>query len=101
MKDAALEICPREKCPKKTWGKGRVKRVMGSGAGIIFKGSGFYITDYRSDKYKEAAKKDTAPAPASTAAAATTTSEAKTVSKTVESSSPKKETKPKPSGSGS
>jgi hypothetical protein len=29
---------------------------------LLFKGSGFYITDYRSDKYKEAAKKDSAPA---------------------------------------
>ncbi len=38
-----------------------MKRQLGTGAGLIFKGSGFYITDYRSDKYKEAAKKD-APA---------------------------------------
>jgi predicted nucleic acid-binding Zn ribbon protein len=36
--------------------------MIGSGAGIIFKGSGFYITDYRSESYKEAAKKDAAPA---------------------------------------
>ena len=40
------------------WGHGPVKRQLGTGAGLIFKGSGFYITDYRSDKYKEAAKKD-------------------------------------------
>jgi predicted nucleic acid-binding Zn ribbon protein len=39
-----------------------VKRLLGTGAGLIFKGSGFYITDYRSDSYKEAAKKE-APAP--------------------------------------
>jgi predicted nucleic acid-binding Zn ribbon protein len=35
-----------------------VKRLLGSGAGLIFKGSGFYITDYRSEGYKAAAKSD-------------------------------------------
>ncbi len=40
--------------------KGKVKRLLGTGAGLIFKGSGFYITDYRSQSYKEAAKKDSA-----------------------------------------
>ena len=42
----------------KKWGKGKVKRAIGAGAGLIFKGSGFYITDYRSENYKQAAKKD-------------------------------------------
>jgi len=42
----------------KTWGKGKVKRLIGAGAGLIFKGSGFYITDYRSEGYKSAAKSD-------------------------------------------
>ncbi len=56
--DKALTTCPKDQCGRKTWGKGKVKRVIGAGAGIIFKGSGFYITDYRSEKYKEAAKKD-------------------------------------------
>lgn len=41
------------------WGEGKVKRLVGAGAGLIFKGSGFYITDYRSQKYTEAAKKET------------------------------------------
>ena len=40
-----------------------MKRLIGTGAGLIFKGSGFYITDYRSDSYKEAAKKDAPAAP--------------------------------------
>ena len=57
----SLEVCPKELCAQKTWGKGRVKRAISGGAGLIFKGSGFYITDYRSEKYKEAAKKDSAP----------------------------------------
>src|SRR5436190_23376528 len=58
MKDNPLKICPRELCAQKRWGKGKVKKLMSTGAGLIFKGSGFYITDYRSEKYKEAAKKD-------------------------------------------
>jgi predicted nucleic acid-binding Zn ribbon protein len=37
-----------------------VKRLIGLGSGLIFKGSGFYITDYRSDSYKAAAKQDSA-----------------------------------------
>jgi putative FmdB family regulatory protein len=53
-----LAVCSKEVCQQKRWGKGKVKRAISGGAGLIFKGSGFYITDYRSDKYKEAAKKD-------------------------------------------
>jgi len=57
----ALTICPEADCGQKTWGKGKVKRAISGGAGLIFKGSGFYITDYRREKYKEAAKKEAAP----------------------------------------
>src|SRR5262245_46366261 len=63
--DEPLTICPKELCGLKKWGKGKVKKVIGAGAGLIFKGSGFYITDYRSEKYKEAAKKESAPATSS------------------------------------
>ena len=45
-----------------------MKRLLGTGAGIIFKGSGFYQTDYRSSSYKEGAKKE-APASTTTPAA--------------------------------
>src|SRR3954471_13245724 len=58
--DNALTVCPPDLCHMKKWGKGKVKRMISAGAGLIFKGSGFYITDYRSDSYKEAAKKDSA-----------------------------------------
>ena len=58
MKDKALVVCPKEVCPKKSWGRGPVKRAISAGAGLLFKGSGFYITDYRSEGYKKAAKKD-------------------------------------------
>ena len=61
MADESLKTCPKEKCQQKKWGKGKVKRVIGSGGGLIFKGSGFYITDYRSANYKEGAKKDAPP----------------------------------------
>lgn len=71
MKDDALTSCPKEKCVKPRWGKGKVKRLLGTGAGLIFKGSGFYTTDYRSENYKAGAKSDT-PASASTAAPAST-----------------------------
>ena len=58
MKDEPLATCPKELCRQKTWGKGKVKRQLGTGAGLIFKGSGFYITDYRSEGYKSAAKSE-------------------------------------------
>ena len=58
IKDEPIKTCPKEKCGLKTWGKGKVKRAIGAGAGLIFKGSGFYITDYRSESYKQAAKSE-------------------------------------------
>jgi putative FmdB family regulatory protein len=48
---------PLRKCPK--CGKSKLKRLIGTGAGVIFKGSGFYETDYRSDNYKAGAKAET------------------------------------------
>ncbi len=68
------------------WGEGKVRRLIGTGAGLIFKGSGFYITDYRSEGYKKAAQSESsaaAPAaPATTPApTATTPAPAKTESK--------------------
>jgi putative FmdB family regulatory protein len=65
MRDEPLQECPKELCRLPKWGHGKVKRLLGTGAGIIFKGSGFYITDYRSKAYQEAAKKE-APASAAT-----------------------------------
>ena len=78
MKDDALKTCPKEFCQRKTWGKGTVKRQIGAGAGLIFKGTGFYITDYRSEGYKTAAKSDTA---SSEKAKSETKTEAKSESK--------------------
>jgi hypothetical protein len=50
MKDEPLSRCP--KCD------GPVKRLISGGAGLIFKGSGFYLTDYRSDSYKKRAREE-------------------------------------------
>src|SRR5919109_2995185 len=57
MRDEPFRECPKELCRLSKWGHGKVKRLLGTGAGIIFKGSGFYATDYRSDSYKESVKK--------------------------------------------
>jgi putative FmdB family regulatory protein len=51
MSEPALKKCPKCKKPK-------LRRVFGTGAAILFKGSGFYETDYRSESYKSAAKAD-------------------------------------------
>jgi putative FmdB family regulatory protein len=45
-----------KKCPE--CGKLKLRRLFGTGAAVVFKGSGFYQTDYRSDSYKKAAEKD-------------------------------------------
>jgi putative FmdB family regulatory protein len=50
----SITAAPIKRCPG--CGKAKVKRLLGTGAGIIFKGSGFYITDYRDAGYKEKAK---------------------------------------------
>ena len=73
MRDERLKKCPS--CGR------AVKRLLGTGAGVIFKGSGFYQTDYRSEGYKSAAKAETTPKP-----------ETKTETKT----EAKPESKPKP-----
>ncbi len=52
MKDEPIKKCPE--CG------GKVKRLLGTGAGIIFKGSGFYQTDYRDSKYHSEASKEKA-----------------------------------------
>src|SRR5271163_5111218 len=80
MKDDALKVCPKNRCRQKKWGKGRVKRKIGAGAGFIFKGSGFYITDYRSEGYKSKAKSETTTGGASDSTA-TKTDSAKSDSK--------------------
>jgi putative FmdB family regulatory protein len=65
---------PLKKCPK--CGKKKLRRVFGAGAAVLFKGSGFYETDYRSESYKKAAKAEQEAAkPASPSSPASTASE--------------------------
>lgn len=52
----AMSASVKRKCPE--CGKLKLKRLIGAGAGVIFKGSGFYQTDYRSESYKKAAEAD-------------------------------------------
>jgi putative FmdB family regulatory protein len=75
-----------KKCPE--CGKLKLKRLLGIGAGVIFKGSGFYETDYRSEGYKKAAQSDKP--------AASTSTEPKTETKpeTKKETAPAAETKP-------
>ena len=56
----AITAKPIRQCPKCS--RRTVRRLIGKGAGILFKGSGFYQTDYRSKSYKEAEKKES-PSP--------------------------------------
>ena len=77
---------PQKKCPKCK--KKKLRRLFGAGAGLVFKGSGFYQTDYRSEGYKKSAAADK---PADSVASDSSSS-AKTDSKT--NGSAKSETKP-------
>jgi putative FmdB family regulatory protein len=77
----SIKSKPLRKCP--SCGKQKLKRLIGAGSGIIFKGSGFYQTDYRSDSYTKGSNANT-PAPATTPA----------------KDAPKTETKPAPQDGG-
>ncbi|RYD37681.1 MAG: zinc ribbon domain-containing protein [Verrucomicrobiaceae bacterium] len=70
MNDKHLTKCPQKGC------KGKVRRKIGTGAGLVFKGSGFYITDYRSESYKTAAKQDSAAASSAASPASSSESSA-------------------------
>ena len=50
----------KRKCPE--CGRPKLRRLFGTGAAVVFKGSGFYQTDYRSESYKKAAEKESKPA---------------------------------------
>ena len=80
MKDEPLKKCPE--C-----GKNELKRLLGTGAGIIFKGSGFYETDYkRGNSYQKAAEKEK-PASSTSKSASSSSSKKKSDSGKSNSSS--------------
>src|SRR6188768_1208681 len=74
----------QKKCPN--CGKLKLRRLFGTGAAVVFKGSGFYQTDYRSDSYKKAAEKDK-PASESKSESKSDKSETKSESKSKSSES--------------
>jgi putative FmdB family regulatory protein len=85
----SMSEAPKKKCPK--CGKSKLHRRIGAGAGFLFKGTGFYQTDYRSSEYKADAKKDSGES-----APAATTSETKSEAKSETQSETKTETKSAP-----
>jgi putative FmdB family regulatory protein len=104
----SITAAPIKKCPE--CGKSKVRRLIGTGAGLLFKGSGFYITDYRPDSYNQAAKADSSgsgggsggdskngesakPAAASSESKPATPAPAKAESKPAAAAAPKKSSK--------
>lgn len=69
---------PLTKCPNCK--KKKLRRLFGAGAAIMFKGSGFYITDYRSDSYKKSADADKASGSSSSSSESSSKSESKPAS---------------------
>jgi putative FmdB family regulatory protein len=87
----SIKAAPIKKCPE--CGKNKVKRLIGIGAGLLFKGSGFYITDYRPESYNTAAKADAPPSSDAKPAEGSAASEAKPASKSESKSESKAEAK--------
>ena len=85
----SITAAPLTSCPVAGCG-GSVRRLISAGAGLLFKGSGFYITDYRSESYKQKAKSD------ASASAGSSSPSSSSPSSSVSSSPP-----PKPPSAGS
>lgn len=81
----SIKDAPKKTCPEC---RGRIKRLLGTGAGLLFKGSGFYITDYRKPGYTSAAKKDSSST-SNTSSSSTGSSDSAKPAATTSSSSTK------------
>ena len=90
----SITAAPIKKCPQCK--KNKVRRLIGTGAGLIFKGSGFYITDYRSEGYKSAAKAESGNGSASGSESKSTDSKPTTESKPAAKTESPKKTESKP-----
>ena len=93
----SMSAKPLKKCPE--CGKSKLKRLIGIGAGVIFKGSGFYETDYRSNSYSKDAKADTESAKKSDDKSSDSKSSDSTKSQSKKSETPSKSESSKKSGS--
>ncbi len=94
----SITAAPIKKCPK--CGKSKVRRLIGTGAGVIFKGSGFYSTDYRDPSYAEKAKSESGTSSSSSEKTEGKSEEAKSSGSQESTSKPppaKSEPKPKKS----
>lgn len=78
----------KKKCPE--CGKQKLRRLFGTGAAVVFKGSGFYQTDYRSESYKKGAEKDKPATESKSESKGESKGETKTESKTESKTSPDK-----------
>src|SRR3954471_6438275 len=87
----SMSAAPIRKCP--SCGKNKVRRLIGVGAGLIFKGSGFYITDYREAGYKDQAKADAPPSEASKDSSSSSSTDAAANKSTSDAAKPAGETK--------
>lgn len=89
----SIKANPIKKCP--ACGKLKLNRLIGTGSAVIFKGSGFYQTDYRSDSYTQGAKSESGTKPVETAKT-DTGKESKPETKSETKAEPKAETKSEP-----
>ena len=92
---------PEKKCPKCK--KLKLRRLIGTGAAVVFKGSGFYQTDYRSDSYKKSAaadSKSTSSEPKSESSSSSTDSKSPATTAAKADSKPAAASEPKPKGKG-
>ena len=93
----SISADPERKCP--ACKKLKLRRLIGTGAAVVFKGSGFYQTDYRSDSYKKSAAADSGSSSSGSSSTEKTSSEKtpseKPASKPSEDTAPKKSSKKK------
>lgn len=82
----AMSAPPLTDCP--ACGKPALKKQIGAGAGLLFKGSGFYQTDYRSDSYAKAAKAEKGSGTSESGSKTETKSESKTGTASAEKKTP-------------
>jgi putative FmdB family regulatory protein len=85
----SIKAEPEKKCPE--CGKNKLRRLIGPGAALVFKGSGFYKTDYRSESYKKAAAADKSSSTSSSSTASKDGNGSSSTAKSSESKTAKKD----------